>query len=282
MHLTQARRIVLLSYNAVTRTIDFRHYLITIKPIGISRPIRKIIDGSSRGLSRKKGILDLSRTEDIADYVLRSTAEFDSASEAESDLSEADLSGSENEANAKKVVRLPGDYIGRANRKGKGEKRAVKLTELGPRMELGLYKIDEGVTGNEGEVLFHEYVKKSAKEVKEIKKGIEGRRQLLAERKKVQMANVEAKKEAKREKKQAKKQKKLAKEAAGEEVSAEEESEESEVDEFDEFEYEDQFGQEVLENVLESDEEEEEEQPAKKPKIQPSKPKFSMKAPRPT
>ena len=217
-----------------------------------------------------------------------------SASEAESDLSEADLSGSENEANAKKVVRLPENYIGRANRKAKGEKRAVRLTELGPRMELGLFKIDEGITGNEGEVLFHEYVKKSAKEVKEIKKGIEGRKKLLAERKKVQQANVEAKKEAKREKKEAKKQKKLAKEAAGEEPSEGEGEESGSESEEDEFAYEDDFGgesladggeAELLEDVLESDEEEEAEQPAKKPKLQSApakgKPKFSMKAPRP-
>ena len=46
-----------------------------------------------------------------------------------------------------------------------------RLTEIGPRMTLQLIKIDEGVCS--GEILYHEYVKKSPEEVeaaKEIRK----------------------------------------------------------------------------------------------------------------
>lgn len=192
MALSSARRVVLLSYNAQTHTIDFRHYLISVRPVGVSRPIRKLVTGSTANkasalpLSRKrersasisddegfsgqstgmgargKGVLDLSRAEDISDYILRHEGMGFVTSDSEmSDMSEGGgsqsghSSGSEEDERRGKV-RLASDYVGRGNRgKGvKGEKRAVRLVELGPRMELGLIKVEEGV--GEGEVMFHE------------------------------------------------------------------------------------------------------------------------------
>ncbi|ORY66804.1 Brix domain-domain-containing protein [Leucosporidium creatinivorum] len=196
MPLSSARRVVLLSYNPVTRTIDFRHYVISVRPVGVSRPIRKIIAGSTNNkapavpLSRKrllaaqqgsedeseeedgfavksvgggkaKGILDLSRADDISDYILRHEGMGFITSDSEiSDMSDVGSqsghsSGSEEDEKRGKV-RLAGDYVGRGNRgkSVKGEKRAVRLVELGPRMELGLVKVEEGV--GEGEVMFHE------------------------------------------------------------------------------------------------------------------------------
>lgn len=198
MPLSSARRVVLLSYNPVTRTIDFRHYVISVRPVGVSRPIRKIIAGSTNnkapavplsrkralaqasdseedpeedgyemkqvggGVGKAKGILDLSRADDISDYILRHEGMGFVTSDSEmSDMSDAGgsqsghSSGSEEDERRGKV-RLASDYVGRGNRgKGvKGEKRAVRLVELGPRMELGLVKVEEGV--GEGEVMFHE------------------------------------------------------------------------------------------------------------------------------
>ena len=190
MALSSARRVVLLSYNPQTHTVDFRHYLISVRPVGVSRPIRKIVLGSTANkaaplpLSRKrersasvgsedesmsgggvgargKGVLDLSRAEDISDYILRHEGMGFVTSDSEmSDVSEGGSqsghsSGSEEDERRGKV-RLAGDYVGRGNRgRGvKGEKRAVRLVELGPRMELGLIKVEEGV--GEGEVMFHE------------------------------------------------------------------------------------------------------------------------------
>ncbi|SCV67113.1 BQ2448_5759 [Microbotryum intermedium] len=244
MPLSSARRVVLLSYNATTRTIDFRHYVISVRPIGISKPIRRIIAGSSLnkitsssnkrplGLSdsedeeqqsdaddgqektgsavgKGKGVLDLSRAQDIADYILRHDGMgFVGTSDSEmSDQSElGSQSGGENseEDEKKGKVRLPGEYVGRGNRgKGvRGEKRAVRLVELGPRMELGLFKIEEGV--GEGEVIFHEMVHKSVTEVAELAKVHAARRKLAAERRAQQQANVEAKKAAKKAEKESK------------------------------------------------------------------------------
>lgn len=191
MALSSARRVVLLSYNSQTHTVDFRHYLISVRPVGVSKPIRKIVAGSTAnkatpasrkrersmsvassddegiaasvggGGARGKGILDLGRAEDISDYILRheglgfltSDSEQSDGSAASDAGSNSGASGSE-EDEKKGKVRLAGDYVGRGNRGVKGEKRAVRLVELGPRMELGLIKVEEGV--GEGEVLFHE------------------------------------------------------------------------------------------------------------------------------
>ncbi|KAK4048956.1 rRNA-binding ribosome biosynthesis protein [Microbotryomycetes sp. JL201] len=234
MPLSSARRVVLLSYNPVTKTVDFRHYLITVRPVGVSKPIRKIVAGSTANkiqpprkrvlatsdteqseedqdepatggaggagvLGKGKGILDLSRADDISDYILRhegmgfvsSDSEMSDASDAGS---QSGGQSSDSEADEKRgKVRLAGDYVGRGNR-GKsvrGEKRAVRLLELGPRMELGLFKIEEGV--GEGEVLFHEMVHKSQREAAELARAHAARRKLAAERRAQQEANVAAK-----------------------------------------------------------------------------------------
>lgn len=50
---------------------------------------------------------------------------------------------------------LADDYVGRNNKKG--TRRAVRLDEIGPRMELKLVKIYEGVPGKEGTVLYHKF-----------------------------------------------------------------------------------------------------------------------------
>ena len=53
------------------------------------------------------------------------------------------------------AVDLADDYVGRNNKRG--QKRAVKLDEIGPRMELRLIKVVEGLPGKEGGVLYHEF-----------------------------------------------------------------------------------------------------------------------------
>jgi ribosome biogenesis protein SSF1/2 len=139
MHLTQARRVVLLSFNPTTRTIDFRHYLITVRPVGISRGLRRLSTPSS-------SLPNLSSATDVADLLLNRDTFVSSASEAESDAS--------GEEGGSKVV-LAQDYVGRSNKKS--QRRAIRLTELGPRMELGLLKIEDGLGGGESETLFHEF-----------------------------------------------------------------------------------------------------------------------------
>ncbi|KAF9452872.1 Brix-domain-containing protein [Macrolepiota fuliginosa MF-IS2] len=147
LSLSQARRVVLVSYNQDRGTVDFRHYIITIKPYGVSRRVRKILESTSGKAS--SGLLDLGNEKDVADFVLRKRGEpgpdgYESASSAES------VAGDDNAA-----VDLAEDYVGRNNRKG--QRRAVRLDEVGPRLELRLIKIAEGIPGKEGAVIYHEF-----------------------------------------------------------------------------------------------------------------------------
>ncbi len=158
--LSSARRVVLVAYNAERGTIDWRHFRITVKPYGVSRRVRHVLQGNSASGAGAGGsggaMLDLGNEKDVADYVLRvrggersGTADgYESA--ATSDVSSA----AEDEAD---VVSLAEDYVGRNNRKG--QKRAVRLDEIGPRMELRLVKITEGLPGRESAVIYHEFGK---------------------------------------------------------------------------------------------------------------------------
>ncbi|KDN35769.1 hypothetical protein RSAG8_11331, partial [Rhizoctonia solani AG-8 WAC10335] len=183
--LSSARRVILISYNSESGTISVRHHLIGVRALGVTRHIRKLVDGKAAAAHR---VLDLGREKDLADYVLRAPGEagpegYESASSAASDV--------DGEGGAAEV-HLAGDYVGRNNRAG--SKRAVKLTEIGPRLELRLVKITEGVPGKQGAVLYHEFVKKTAAETSELKKAAAARTKLKKERREEQARNVERKK----------------------------------------------------------------------------------------
>ncbi|RUS24644.1 Brix domain-containing protein [Jimgerdemannia flammicorona] len=170
MQLADARRIILLNYNADTQTIDFRHYAVAVRPVGISKSVKRILTTN---------IPNLSRFEDISEYVLRE------AQASESDVEDAGES----------TVMLPQDFVGRNNRRT--EQRAIRLTELGPRIELRLIKVQNGLCG--GEVLFHEFVHKTADELKQQEHDRQQRKQEAAVRRKQQEKNVERKKKEKEE-----------------------------------------------------------------------------------
>lgn len=224
IQLVQTRRVVLLSYNPTTRTIDFRHYLITVKPIGVSKALRKLMQGVSvpgqrtdeKSDKRNKHLLDLGSIEDVAEYLLGkgkggpgSTASSSGftgdRSENTEDGNQSDYDGlssegedeSEGEEANDRRVELPQNYLGRGNIKN--TKKAIRLREIGPRMELGLIKIEQGLGG--GDVLYHELIKKSKGEDQRIKKKIKEKEALKIQRKKQQEENVKRKameKEAKK------------------------------------------------------------------------------------
>ncbi|CAG8440391.1 7649_t:CDS:2 [Funneliformis caledonium] len=130
VQLAEARRVVLFNYNSDTNTIDFRHYIIRVKPIGISKSVRRIINSN---------VPDLHEYHDISEFVLR----------------EGHFSESEAESGFETTVTLAQDFVGKINKKA--DQRAIKLVEVGPRMELQLVKIQSGFC--DGEVLFHEFCK---------------------------------------------------------------------------------------------------------------------------
>ncbi|GJJ69332.1 hypothetical protein EMPS_01678 [Entomortierella parvispora] len=174
MHLADARRVVLLNYNSETKHIDFRHYNVSVKPVGISKSIKRVIT---------TGVPDLKGFEDISDYVLRG------AFASESDVEDGPDS----------TVTLGQDYVGRNNKRQ--DQRAIKLVELGPRMELKLVKIQGGMC--DGEVLYHDFIKRSAEELKAQKAERQKKAQEKAARRKAQELNVAKKKAEKAAEKEA-------------------------------------------------------------------------------
>ncbi|OCF34745.1 ribosome biogenesis protein SSF1/2 [Kwoniella heveanensis BCC8398] len=189
------RRVLLLSYSSQTGCISFRHFTITVRPHGVSRRVRKLLNTTGVSKPSRKAP-NLANTEDIADYLLRragseaSTAGYDSMSETEASEGESDTN----------AVELPEDYVGRGNKKG--ERKAVRLIETGPRMELRLIKVVEGLVGSkrgEGETVFHEFVHKTKADASRLQQSHEERRAAKDARRAEQAANV-ARKKAEKEK----------------------------------------------------------------------------------
>ena len=112
----------------------------------------------------------MSRYDDIADFIYSRGGGYSSESEVD-DIPES------------KIV-LPDDF----QDKKKNTSVAIKLHELGPRLRLKLVKIEEGVC--RGNVVYHSYVKKSKKEIKEQMDLIKNKRELKAQRKRIQEENV--------------------------------------------------------------------------------------------
>lgn len=122
--------------------------MITVKPYGVSKRVRKVLEGASTKSATSKGILDLGNEKDVADFLLKRGPNSDGYESAASSASS--VGGDDADA-----ISLADDYVGRNNKKG--SKRAVRLDEIGPRMELRLIKIVEGVPGKEGSVIYHEF-----------------------------------------------------------------------------------------------------------------------------
>lgn len=153
--LSSARRVVLVAYNPERGTIDFRHYIITVKPYGVSKRVRRILEGVTTK-SAAGSVLDLGNERDVADFLLRKRGEPGPDGGYESAASSTEsVAGDDGDA-----VNLASDYVGRNNKKG--QHRAVRLDEVGPRLELRLVKITEGVPGKEGAVMYHEFGKLSS------------------------------------------------------------------------------------------------------------------------
>eukprot|EP01039_Chlorochromonas_danica_P012760 gene12760-14679_t len=173
--LGDCRRVVLYHYLPESGQVEMRHYAVRASPVGISRNVKKIIQSK---------IPDLGNLEDISEFVEGNAGGFGSVSD-----SEAEEEGSR--------VTLPERYVGRGN--AKAQLSAMKLVELGPRMTMELFKVEQGV--NEGDILYHKFVHKTPEEAAAIKARIERERALKEQRRRVQEENVKRKRDAKDEKK---------------------------------------------------------------------------------
>jgi ribosome biogenesis protein SSF1/2 len=192
-----------------TCTISLRHYAITTKVTGIPKALRRLHLAEkligSRDKTKKRAIPNLGALEDVADYMLDpSAAGYTSASDTEADTdAEVEVAAPVRQKvlSRKEKERLAaGDETTRAaarSAKPRVEKRAVKLVELGPRLKLRLTKVEEDVCT--GKIMWHEYITKSAAEVKAMEKKWAQRNAEKAERRRIQKENVERKRKEKAE-----------------------------------------------------------------------------------
>ncbi|KAI1825312.1 Brix domain-containing protein [Xylaria intraflava] len=204
--LKSIRRVLLLNREPVADkddgsfVLNFRHFAITTKAAGISRPLRrlnaaeKILNGKG---SRKGGVPNLGKLEDIADFMI-------GGENGEGYMTDA-TSGSEVDTDAEVEVmeNAPRKVLSskaRAARENGGdeavddervERRRVKLVELGPRMRLRMTKVEEGLCS--GKVMWHEHIHKSRQEIQELEKRWDTRAKEKEARRKEQKANVEKK-----------------------------------------------------------------------------------------
>ncbi len=166
--------------------VEVRHYAIRATPVGITKKVRRIIQAK---------IPNLSKLEDISDYITGTTS-----TGAPAPAASGAMSDSEAEDETSHVV-LPQKYNGKGN--AKSHKSALKLVELGPRLRLKLTKVERGLAA--GDVMYHAYVQKDPKEVKAQREKIEQEAALKKRRREEQEENVRRKKMVQEEKSERKK-----------------------------------------------------------------------------
>lgn len=171
--LSALRRVALFYFNEETDEVELRHYEITVKPVGLTRGVKMIM--------RSKNI-DLSEYEDISSFVLENADGYESDAETA--------------MGTNKVV-LPQTVAGAGNKAS--QQSAVKLVEIGPRMNLRLLKIEEGLC--EGRVLHHSYLHKTDAEVKALDARRQRRLTEKARRRQEQERNIERKRKERDENK---------------------------------------------------------------------------------
>ncbi|KAI1351573.1 Brix domain-containing protein [Xylaria sp. FL0043] len=179
--------------------LNFRHYAITTKAAGISRPLRrlnaaeKILNGKN---GRKGGVPNLGKLEDIADFMIGGEngegymTDATSGSEMDTDAEIEILEDAPRKVSTKvRAARENGDQ--HAEEDERVERRKVKLVELGPRMKLRMTKVEEGLCS--GKVMWHDHIHKTKQQVQELDKRWETRAKEKEARRKEQKANVEKK-----------------------------------------------------------------------------------------
>jgi ribosome biogenesis protein SSF1/2 len=203
--LSSIRRIMLLNRETTeegTYVLNLRHYAITTRRTGVSKRIRRLDPAEQRQREKKGHALpDLGRLEDVADYLLDPAAGgYTSASETELDTdAEVEVleTGTRKVMSRKEILRRDAGTDKVRPKSGRNvEKRAVKLVELGPRMKMRMVKLEEGVC--EGRVMWHEFLRKTKGEEKEMESKWAERREEKEQRRKVQKENVERKREVRR------------------------------------------------------------------------------------
>ncbi|QID88046.1 rRNA-binding ribosome biosynthesis protein [Saccharomyces pastorianus] len=223
--LNSIKRVFMINKDRATGEISMRHYFIDIREVEISRNLKRLYKAKNNlsktvpNLHRKDDISSLILDHDLGAYTSESEIEDDAivsaiskleTSKKSAETKDAKEEGEEEDVEMEEPKRHePSQPTPR--------KKAIKLTELGPRLTLKLVKIEEGICS--GKVLHHEYVQKSSGEIRELEKRHAAKMRLKEQRKKEQEENIAKKKavkDAKKERKLERRKARAAEEGDGE------------------------------------------------------------------
>ncbi|KAF6255316.1 Brix domain-containing protein, partial [Scenedesmus sp. NREL 46B-D3] len=167
VNLATCQRVVLLSVDADTGLISLRHFTISTAPSGVKK--------SLKALMARQALPDLGRLQDVSELLTKSG--YGSESEGE-------------DPETSRVV-LEGAAAGRAGRALAGRQSRVRLHEVGPRLEMEIVKVEEGLCG--GAVLYHAHVSRTKKQASAQQAAKDEAAQLRAARRRQQEDNVRRK-----------------------------------------------------------------------------------------
>ena len=121
-----------------TELIEVRHYAVRVRSTGGSRSVRRLLR------SRRGGAVDIG---DLESFILGESTTTGSTSR--DGMGYASDSDAEDDPSAHVTVDAPRSRRGRKRE----QQSTVKLTEIGPRITLEIFKVESGLC--EGDVLYH-------------------------------------------------------------------------------------------------------------------------------
>ena len=237
------KRVLLISKNKNNNNnnngdeIELRHYAINTKLVDENRNVKKLIQSHH---NLKKNLPKLTNNQDVSDLLLDpySIGGLTSDSEIEDDAvvevqqetfvkreppKEIDPDQAPQEQEQQEQQQQQQQQQQQLTGKSK---RAIKLTELGPRINMSLMKIEEGLIGS-SKTIYHSSIKKSEEEIKSLEKKHQLKQQLKLERRAKQQAAVKVK----LDKKEAKKARRKAREEGKNDDDDDDEQDEEEEEE---------------------------------------------------
>ncbi|EHN02101.1 Ssf1p [Saccharomyces cerevisiae x Saccharomyces kudriavzevii VIN7] len=230
--LNSIKRVFMINKDRETGEISMRHYFIDIREVEISRNLKRLYRAKN---NLSKTVPNLHRKEDISSLILdHDLGAYTSESEIDDDaivrvVDNQDVKAKHAQNSKSQKEPVEKTDVEEHDKEAEDEdvemeepkrpelsqptprKKAIKLTELGPRLTLKLIKIEEGICS--GKVLHHEFVQKSSEEIRALEKRHAAKMRLKEQRKKEQEENIAKKKVVKDAKKQRKLERRKARAA---------------------------------------------------------------------
>lgn len=217
--LSDIKRVFMINKDPVTKEISLRHYYIDVKDVELSKNLKKLYNAKNHlnknlpNLHRKQDISSLILDHDLNAYTSESEMEEDDESNI---VRIRDMKNNTSNIKQKKLDLETGlenddndDNVSDNDRPVQNfqdeiapRKKAIRLTEVGPRLNLRLVKIEEGICS--GKILHHEFVHKTDEEIRALEKKHAAKLRLTEKRRKEQEANIAKKKAVKDAKKERK------------------------------------------------------------------------------